>query len=1080
MQTNDIKVKYNNKVSDNQSNPCIVVFTDITNSPDASAIAWQVIKKIGFYTFNYTFATSIQVTWNQGKSGTSILKVQDSSWLFEDTEKGFSLIETDSRATPNEFTVINKASIEGGIRVTAFKDGNPIAVKHTVAKGQKAQFIFHPKVYFAVVDDIDVGDIIYLEDLSSYTEISLEELKSVTVTLKGSLKDGYSFTVSEKIPTSGQEKIEPIDPIEPVEPIDPIKPCPPEKPSQSENTIEILVEKGKYHDLFPFIYMRNWPNISPEERQRRFVDYDGKNSPPNSLYNGLIEIKKASQNNIRFQMQQLAISFIEGKEFPDQFIPSINDIKGDIKYFAHLNSWLRQQDQIIFRQLKAKLEDVLKSDWNKFKQYLETENYKQEKDKIWQNFFALVIMLDYHPHILEEFTKILVMCNLLERIIAVAEYSNGGSENTIDDTSPKTSQEIIEAARASIILPQDLFPLPPANKGDSPSKAEAKEWVEPYAIGDLQIVRQRLLRYELGEVAQIENVLKGERKETTQRKLNRVNESLTNASADLEENETDVRGTKADLLNETLKTLAQDKLTANFDKFDTSYGPPTTVTFNGSWTLENIPGNHTKQVRQFAKDITTRTANRIARYVNQVRTLSILDEAEETVIHSFDNRNGTSNIIGIYRWVNKIYGVHVVNYGHRLMIEFFLQNPAESYIKSVLQLQGISQDEPIAPNKLIFPDQKHPHLNSYEDVTRENYPQLATMYDIQAPPAEVKIIPIMFEGGEPIDIKKISVPEGYRATSASVTYVVSDDTKIKLKGFVGKQQFDIYELPNPLLNLTMSNEDLAIPACVMCIADPILLPLPSEDSPNSYSSIKYCVNIEVQCDINPEIFKEWQIKTYNAILEEYRKQKADYYDRVRVWQAEIRLHNPLEKRKIEKHELKKACTEKLFSQYFKLVGDSDKTSGDENPSQFAVNAPRYIQFFEQAFEWNEITYHFYPHLEGQENQEQLTLTALDRYSDTDPLFTSFLQAGMARVIVPVRPDYAMLVLYYLSSGMIWPGENALTAINEEFVYLVNELKILPKIDRECNHVSKPWEITIPTSMIMLQDSSNLPHFPLIL
>jgi len=1079
MQTNDIKIKYNSKVSDNKSNPCVVVFTDITNSPDASAIAWQVIKKIernGFYTFNYTFATSIQVTWNQGKSGTSILKVQDSSWLFEDTEKGLSLIETDSRATPNEFTVINKASIEGGIRVTAFKDRNPIAVKHTVAKGQKAQFVFHPKVYFAVVDDIDVGDIIYLEDLSSYTEISLEELKSVTVTLKGSLKDGYSFTVSEKIPTSGQEKIEPIEPIEPVEPIDPIPPCPQETPSKSEDPIEILVEMGEDHDLFPFVYMRTWPKISPEERQLRFVEYDGKNSPPNSLYNGLIELKKASQNNIRFQIQRLAISFIEGKEFTDQFIPSINDIKSYIKYFAHLNSWLRQQDRIKFRQLKAKLEDVLKLDWINLKQYLKSLDYKQEKDKIWQNLFALTIILDYHPHILEEFTKILVMCNLLERIITVAEHNNGGSENAIDDTSPN---EIIEAAKASIVLPQNLFPLPPANQSDSSSKTQVTEWIEPYAIGDLQIVRQRLLRYELGEVAQIENVLKGERKETTQRKLNRVNESLTNASADLEQNETDVRGTKADLLNETLKTLAQDKLTANFDKFDTSYGPPTTVTFNGSWTLENIPGNHTKQVRQFAKDITTRTANRIAKYVNQVRTLSILDEAEETVIHSFDNRNGTSNIIGIYRWINKIYGIHIVNYGHRLMIEFLLQKPAESYIKSVLQLKGISLDEPTAPNKQILPGEELPHLNSYKDVTRENYPQLATMYDIQAPPAEVKIIPIMFEGGEPIDIKKIPVPEGYRATSASVT-ALSDDTKIKLKGFVGKQQFDISELPNPPLTLIMSNEDLAIPACVMCIANPILLPLPSKDSPNSYLPIKYCVNIEVQCDINPEIFKEWQIKTYNAILEEYRKQKADYYDRVRVWQAEIRLHNPLETRKIEKHELKKACTEQLFSQYFKLVGGSDKTSGDENPSQFAVNAPRYIQFFEQAFEWNEITYHFYPHLEGQENQEQLTLTALDRYSDTDPIFTSFLQAGMARVIVPVRPDYAMLVLYYLSSGMIWPGENSLTPTNEKFVSIVNEMKILPKVDSECNHVSKPWEIIIPTSMIVLQDSQKLPQFPVVL
>jgi len=1047
MQTNDIKIKYNNRVSDKQSNPCVVVFTDITNSPDASAIAWQVIKNIDrddWYTFNYTFATSLQVTWNQGKSGTSIVKVQDSSWLFEDTEKGFSLIETDSRATPNEFTVINKASIEGGIRVTAFKDRNPIAVKHTVAKGQKAQFIFHPKLYFAVVDDIDVGDIIYLEDLSFYKEISLEELKSLTVTLKGSLKDGYSFTVSEKIPTSGQEPIEPIDPIEPVEPIDPIPPCPPEKPSKSEDAIEILVEMGEHHDLFPFVYMRTWPKISPEERQRRFVEYDYKNAPSDSLYKQLIAIKNDHPHEARLPMQKLASSFISEQKFTDQLIQNINDIKGDIKYFARLNSWLHQQAHINFIQLKAKLEDVLKLDWINLKQYLKSPEYHQEKDRVWQNFFALTIILDYHPHILEEFTKILVMCNLLDRIIAVAEHSNGGSENAIDDTS---HNEILEAARASIILPQKLFPLPPASKGDSPSKAEAKEWVEPYAIGDLQLVRQRLLRYELGEVAHIENVLKGERKETTQRKLNRVNESVTNASEQLEETDTDIQGTRADILNETRKTLAKDTVTTTFNDFKATYGSPTTVTYTGSWSVGNAPENpYIENVTNFAKKITTRTANRIARYVNKVRTFSTLNEAEEIVIHAFDNTAIPSNVIGIYRWVNKIYKVHVVNYGHRLMIQFLLQNPAHPYITNLFQLKGISLEPPITPDKL--------NLKSYADITRVNYPQLATMYDIQPPLIEVKIIPAAFKDAEPLNLKKISIPEGYIAHSACVAGVFSGVTE--LTGFVGKETFTLTPSKNQT-NITMNQEDSAIAISVMCNTD--------------QADKKYCVTIEVKCTLMPEKYEEWQIKTYNAILEAYRQQKAEYYERAGVGQTEIGSHNPLENRKIENNELKKGCTKQLLKQHLQLVGTSEDN---------AIAQLRYIQFFEQAFEWDEMTYQFSPPLQQQESSEEFTATALNYYSGTDSIFTNFLQAESARVLLPVRPDYTMLLLYYLSSGEIWPGENALTPTNEKYVSLVNELKILPKIDRECNHLSKPWEITIPTSMIMLQDSSKLPQFPVVL
>jgi hypothetical protein len=1031
MQTNDIKIKYNNKVSDKQTNPCVVVFTDITNSPDASAIAWQVIND-ACHTFNYTLATSIQVKWNQGNSGTCRVEVKNSSWLFEDTGKAFSLVENNSMATANQFEVINKASISGGISVIAFKDNNPIAVKHTVAKGQKAKFVFQPKLYWAVVDNIGVGDIIYLEDLSSYTEISLEDLKSLTVTLKGGLTAPYTFTVSEKIPTSGRELIEPIPP------------CPPEKPSKSEEGIEILVEMGEHHDLFPFVYMRTLPKISPEERQGRFVEYDYKNAPSDSLYKQLIAIKNNHPHEARLQMQKLAMSFILDQRFTDQLIQNINDIKGDIKYFARLNSWFRQQFHMNFRQLKAKFEDVLKLDWNHFKQYLKTPEYHKEKERVWQNFFALTIMLDYHPHRLEEFTKILVMCNLLERIIVDAEHSNGGSENAIDDTSPNTSQEILEAARASIILPQKLFPLPPATKGDSPSKAEAKEWVEPYAIGDLQLVRQRLLRYELGEVAHIENVLKGERKETTQRKLNRVNESVTNAREQLEETDTDIQGTRADILNETRKTLDKDTVTTTFNDFKATYGSPTTVTYTGSWSLGNAPENpYIENVTNFAKKITTRTANRIARYVNQVRSLSILDEAEEIVIHAFDNTAITSNVIGIYRWVNKIYKVHVVNYGHRLMIQFLLQNPAHPYITNLFQLKGISLEPPITPDKL--------NLKSYPDVTRVNYPQLATMYDIQPPPIEVKIIPAAFKDGEPINLKKISIPEGYRADNAWVACVFSGVTE--LTGFVGKETFTLTPSQNQT-NIKMNQEDSAIAVSVMCNTE--------------QADKKYCVTIEVKCTLTPEKYEEWQIKTYNAILEGYRQQKAEYYERAGVGKTEIGSHNPRENRKIENNELKKGCTKQLLKQHFQLVGASEDT---------AIAQLRYIQFFEQAFEWDEMTYQFSPPLQEQESSEDFTATALNYYSGTDSIFTNFLQAESARVLLPVRPDYAMLVLYYLSSGMIWPGENALTPTNEKYVSLVNELKILPKVDRECNHVSKPWEITIPTSMIMLQDSSKLPQFP---
>ncbi|HBE30227.1 MAG TPA: hypothetical protein DD990_02465 [Cyanobacteria bacterium UBA11368] len=127
-----------------------------------------------------------------------------------------------------------------------------------------------------------------------------------------------------------------------------------------------------------------------------------------------------------------------------------------------------------------------------------------------------------------------------------------------------------------------------------------------------------------------------------------------------------------------------------------------------------------------------------------------------------------------------------------------------------------------------------------------------------------------------------------------------------------------------------------------------------------------------------------------------------------------------------------------------------------------------------------MTYQLSPSFQEQVSPEEFTTTALNYYSLTDSIFTNFLQAESARVLLPVRHNYTMLVLYYLSSGMMWSGENSLTPTNEKYVSIVNELKTLPELDCECKYVSKPWEITIPTSMIMLQDSSKLPQFPVVL
>lgn len=813
-------------------------------------------------------------------------------------------------------------------------------------------------------------------------------------------------------------------------------------------------------------------------------------------------------------MEQAAVAFIEGDEgFAGQFVESVKGLEGPISDFDRVDEYLRGDPALINHPgLLALIEDLLRRD---IQVYIEQPEYVSQKDDLWQSLFALTSILGYRTHLLDEIIMTLVVCELIERIAR-------------GDKILETTEGILEAARATIILPPEIFPLPPGRAAGVAGRRKA-EWIEPYAIGDLQIVRQRLLTYTLGEVASIESILRSERKETTHRKLRRVEESTGGENIRLEESEADLHGTRADLLNETQKTIAQDSITTTFCNFSTTYGPPAVATLDGSWNVQNNPQSpHVFQARRFAQDITTRTTNRMARRVSETRTVKTLDEAESTSVHAFDNTAGASNVIGIYRWVNKIYRAHVVSYGHRLLIEFMISDPAQAYIRSEAQLQGLNLDEPVPPGKLPPPVGG---IHSYKDITRANYAALAALYgvrEIMPPPPEFQLRATSFQGGAAVNIKEIAIPEGYRAVEASVTYILTGGTAVGLAGIVGSSPFTVPPLtgtsssssnssasgtpagrctPNSVSSgnvttgtqcLLMNGEDTALPVAVMLTTSGGDGPSSSSSSSSSSSGSSGCgglalnpyvpgelaftndawdlgnyfVTIQARCALTAENFAEWQITTYDAILQGYQKQKGEYYARTGSGPTGRAAPNPLASREIEKSELKKGCMRLLSERYFELVGGA--LGEDGGPPQIAVDAPRYSQFFEQAFEWNEMTYTFYSRVEIPGLVREAP--AVSVWPGNDPLFTSFLEAGAASVMLPVKPDYDLIILYYLSSGMIWDGANALTPTVDEYVSIVNELKTVSMTVERPAEDGNGWDILVPTSMTMLQAKPTLPYF----
>ena len=173
----------------------------------------------------------------------------------------------------------------------------------------------------------------------------------------------------------------------------------------------------------------------------------------------------------------------------------------------------------------------------------------------------------------------------------------------------------------------------------------------------------------------------------------------------------------------------------------------------------------------------------------------------------------------------------------------------------------------------------------------------------------------------------------------------------------------------------------------------------------------FALGVDVFCSLTDEANSKWQLKVYDAIMQAYLDQKAAYDSKLEQKDiqkgVEILGRNPIENRRIEKEELKKLVIMILTNDQcrninsFTSYNPCDPSSLNEpvmDLSKVCSNGS-FIRFFENAFEWENILYVFYPYFWGC-NAKWINAIHL---TDPDLDFAAFLKAGAARVQIPVRP-----------------------------------------------------------------------------
>ena len=612
----------------------------------------------------------------------------------------------------------------------------------------------------------------------------------------------------------------------------------------------------------------------------------------------------------------------------------------------------------------------------------------------------------------------------------------------------------------------------------------SKGYIEFVQIMDLLKVRQELIGHKPGELAHVENIMKGESKSKEHRKLNRVEETIFEESERSESTEDYLQSTdRYELQREATDTLHADSSREEGFSMSVDYGK-VNIEANRNHSSNKSREESRRSASNYAKEVVNRSVQKIKERILTRRSTTRINEVEIINRHSFDNSGETASghITGRYHWLNKYYRTQLINYGKRKVLSFVVPEPSAFY-KFAMAKKQITDD--LKPPELpaLCVSGKTRELRP-ENISENNYMYWVGKYnvqDIQAPPPAIQVVskaiskaleregksehPGVFKD----KVEPVNIPRGYYATSAKydinggISHSLSTGTEDSMHLSVsigtkttrnGKPTYTFTLWMQELGDATFKNNDQhqldikyafekrsstkSIFRNVSTNKEGRINGKPQGEVqlnnltgvvPVSIAGfttlpIVLSLHLEILCKRTKEAYTRWQLDTFNSIIEAYRGLQLEYEDQKaqREFTTEVNIQgqNPQINRRIESTELKKHVISIMSGQHFESFDamEEDHTAeGIHRYPQLNLEQTRsegkVVRFFEQSFEWHNMVYKFYDYFWGRKEKwiEALNL------NDRDPLFLKFLQAGYAKVEVPVRRGFESHVAEVLLNGM---------------------------------------------------------------
>lgn len=677
-------------------------------------------------------------------------------------------------------------------------------------------------------------------------------------------------------------------------------------------------------------------------------------------------------------------------------------------------------------------------------QMMANQEFQNAADALGDSVVAAMLTPQAHIATLDDHVLFLRLFALVSRVSA-------------EDSSLVGPGAIATALEAPVALPTTIFPVD-------------KTMIHPVGVADDWVVRQHIARYELGEIASIENILMGEiRKHTTKHTL-ATEQTLVLETEKTTETVKELQTTdRFDLKSEVESTLKEDTSVKGgiSVKYDSS---PWTVTANVDASYQRSKTDSSKLATEQAKDVVQRASTKVTERMLQQQTTKVTESTEEDDDHSFDNAQGTDNVTGIYQWVNKVYRVQTFDLGTRVIFDIMVPEPA-ALLWDLKSHPQTTDDLKAPPAFTAKPG----------ELTLDSIGQYLSDYSVTGlpePPADHITV-----SGAYSDINKsddananlvksdvLQIPPGYAAKQATVlaeyNYKDSPPPNSGLHVMVGGSSVPIVDQGANPTTVLLGDEELTLPVAI-----------------ETFKVKDYSLSIDVGCARTAERLSAWQLQAHDAITQAYLQRVKDYQEKLgaRALQPAaadgVKGTNPDLNRETERIELKREAIGLLAGPTINLLnfnGLNEETTSPlyprPNPDRAEAEG-RIARFFEQALEWENMNYFFYPYYWGRKD----TWYQRAQVTDDDPLFADFLRAGQARLVVPVRHGFEFDMRYFVrSGGQIWGGAPHPHIHDPDYLPIAKEIEEAQ--NPEVGTAGESWEVTVPTNQVYLRDDRALPSW----